>query len=111
MPLSTRRSSQPESGAVAIVVAICALMLFAVAAIVVDLGNGFVRKRDVQSQADFAALAGGVELPAGASPSASDPEVLAARDYLNHNQPQDDDGNACVLAQNCVTADDLVDGN
>jgi len=64
-------------------VAVLSLALFGFAALVVDLGNGFVRLRDVQAQADFAAFAGGRHLPA--AKSATHPAVLAVADYLNKN--------------------------
>ena len=41
-------------GAVAVLVAIMTVLLFTMAAFTVDLSNAFVRKRDVQRQADFA---------------------------------------------------------
>jgi hypothetical protein len=52
---TTRRD---ESGAVAIIVALLAVVLLGVSALTVDLGQGFVKKRDIQKQTDFAALAG-----------------------------------------------------
>jgi hypothetical protein len=108
MPVSRLRARN-EAGAVAVIVAIGATMLFVVAALVVDLGNGFVRDRDVQAQADFAAFAGGAELPG--TKSASDPAVQAVTAYLNANQPQDEAAGDCVATESCVTAAQLVDGD
>ena len=72
-----------ERGAVAVVVALCSLVIFAVAALAVDLGNGFARKRDTQNQADFAALAGARSLPARHDDaSANDEAVKEAAKYL-----------------------------
>jgi len=48
---------------VAILVAVCATVLFAASALAVDLGNAYHRKGEVQSQADMAALAAGASLP------------------------------------------------
>ncbi len=90
MHIAMRRRSD-ENGAVVVVVALMVVVIFAIAALAVDLGNAFTRLRDVQSQADFSALAGGADLPAlGASPIASDPAIQKAAEYLYLNQPQDD---------------------
>lgn len=97
-----------EAGALAIVTAVCAVVLFSVAALAIDLGNAMARKGDTQSQADLSALAGGALLPG--TKSAGDPAVQAVVDYLNHNQPQDDRGLACVQSDSCVSAGQLVDG-
>jgi len=48
-----------ESGAVAIMAAVMAVMLVSMAALAVDLGGAFVTKREVAKRTDFAALAGG----------------------------------------------------
>ena len=97
-----------DRGAVAIIVAVSAIALFGIAAMAVDLGNGFARKRDVQTQADLAALAGAGSLPG--SKSATNTAVLAARDYLNRNQPASD-GTTCFSSEDCVTAAQLIDGS
>lgn len=72
-----------ESGAVAILVGLLAIALFAFAALAVDLSNAFVRKRDAQRQADFGALAGGAELGAQKSGPVPSAVVDAVRDQLN----------------------------
>lgn len=80
-----------EEGAVAILAAIIAIVLMGIAALAVDLGNAMDRKQRVQTQADAAALAGGVELPApSTTPGATDPEVLAVARYLIRNDVMDD---------------------
>jgi Flp pilus assembly protein TadG len=80
-----------ESGVVAVVAAVLVTLLFAVAALGVDLGNAMDRRQKVQTQADFAALAGGAELPAASlTPLATDPEVLAVARYLINNDVLDD---------------------
>lgn len=58
-----RPDPRDERGAVAILVALCASVLFAVSALAVDLGDAYQRKGEVQSQADMAALAAGASLP------------------------------------------------
>lgn len=107
----TPKDGRSEQGAVAIIAAMSALLLFAIGAIAVDLGNGFARKRDVQSQVDFSALAGGSELPADATPSIDDPQVKLVVDYLNMNQPQDDDGGGCLSTKTCVTIAQMVNAD
>lgn len=57
------RRRRDEEGAIAIVFAICSVLLFGFAAIAVDLGDAYARKRDIQTQADLAALAAGAQLP------------------------------------------------
>ncbi len=82
-----------ESGAVALVFALVTVLLFAVAALGVDLGNAFNRKRELQGQVDLAALAGGAALPvATTTPSAGDDAVKAVADYLVTNQVGNDNG-------------------
>ena len=57
--MSTMRPERSESGAVAIMVAIMALVLMGTAALAVDMGQAFTRKREIQYDTDRAALAGG----------------------------------------------------
>jgi len=58
-----RRFRRDDSGLVAIITAVSALVLMAFGAIAVDLGNAWARKRTVQTTADLAALAGASALP------------------------------------------------
>ncbi len=99
-----------DSGTVAVVVALASVMLFGIAALVVDLGNGFVRQQDVQRQADFASLAGGAEDPPWVK-AVSHPVVLAARDRLNGNHVYNAAAGACRSSGSCVTAEALVNGD
>jgi len=109
MHIAMRRRSD-ENGAVVVVVALMVVVIFAIAALAVDLGNAFTRLRDVQSQADFSALAGGADLPAlGASPIAADPAIQKAAEYLYLNQPQDDNGPDALTVPEF--AFDLTNGN
>lgn len=55
--------SAPEVGAVAIITAICAVILFGAAALGVELSDMFSRSRAVQTTADLAAFAGAQKLP------------------------------------------------
>lgn len=73
-----------ERGAVAVITALLAVVIIAVAAFAVDIGNAYARQRVVQSQADLAALAGGAMLD-GTSPSG--PVAIAeAIDYVEKNE-------------------------
>lgn len=103
-------SLRQERGAVAVLVALLTIVLFWTAALAVDLSNAFVRKRDVQRQVDFAALAGGADLGAETSGPVPPAVVEAVRDQLNgdstvSNLPQDDAG------QSLVTSADLTDSD
>jgi Flp pilus assembly protein TadG len=80
---SFRTRGTDNSGAVAVIVAISCVMLFSMGALVVDLGNTFTTRRDLQAQADFAALAAGDFLPG--TKSAGDLAVQAAANYLTRN--------------------------
>ncbi len=51
------RVSTEERGVTAVIVAICATVLFGIGALVVDVGAGFQEKRELQNGADAAALA------------------------------------------------------
>jgi hypothetical protein len=106
------KRTRSERGAVAIVATISLLMLFSCAAVAVDLGNAFARKRDLQSQADFAALAGGDGLGEGNSYVAGDPAVVAVADYLNQNMPQNDAGAFTVSPSDLIDdSDHIPDGD
>jgi len=52
-----------DDGAVAVLVAILAVVLFGIAALVVDLGMAMETRRDAQKAADLTALASGQDLP------------------------------------------------
>ncbi|MDQ4055612.1 MAG: pilus assembly protein TadG-related protein [Actinomycetota bacterium] len=108
-----RRRAPGERGAVAVIFAFLVVVLFGIAALAVDLGNTVARDTVTQTQADYAALAAANELTA--TPTAGDPPSTAAvqvvADYLNANQPQDDD-RACwrTSPPSCVTTAQLTDG-
>jgi hypothetical protein len=77
-------SCRGDSGVISVVVAIMSLVLLGTAAIAVDMGNAYARKRRVQTGADLAALAGGAKLPATTTAS-KQAAVSAVLDYLNRN--------------------------
>lgn len=66
-----------EDGAVVVMVALLAGVLFTLAAIAVDLGNMYSRDRQLQTQVDLVALAAGAHLPNDAANAVS---IAAALD-------------------------------
>lgn len=105
-----KRRRRNERGAVAVLVAMLALVLLAMGALSVDLGNAFVHKHDMQKRTDFAALAGaaGDDLPQtagggscsyGVAAKASDQAIQDVATYLS------------VHYSTTVTAGQLVDCN
>lgn len=108
------RRRSDEGGAVAILVALLAIVLFASAALAVDLSNAFVRKRDVQRQADFGALAGGAELGAENTGPVPTDVVDAVRDQLNGpsdlNLVRDDANGFTAVTSAQLTDADLTNG-
>jgi Flp pilus assembly protein TadG len=107
-----RRAARDESGAVAIIFALLAVMLMTLAALGTDIGNEVGRKTSTQNQADFAAFAAAGKMTQtghlGDTPSAA---VLSAiADSMNANQPQDDKL-ACWRTQTCVSTAQLTDAD
>lgn len=83
---SNVRHDRDERGAVAVLTAIMAIIIFAMAALVVDLGYGRVERRAAQSAADASALAGGNVL-FRANPNTPDypTAIAAAKAYASDN--------------------------
>ena len=81
-PVNPLRRLRDDDGAVAISVAIAALVLFGVGALAVDIGNLYSVRRESQTSADLAALAGARELPGDKQAAC---KVAVA--YLNDNKP------------------------
>ena len=98
-----RRLRYGDDGAVAVIVAITALLLFGIGALAVDLGNAYSRRREAQTTADLAALAGGQSLPDSCAAFA------AAVKYLHDNPVSDDSGAPADFSN--VTDEQLADGN
>lgn len=117
----SRRRERSERGATAVIIGILAVVLFSIAALAVDLGNAWARKRAVQTQVDVSAISAGSLLPMTALNKTDIADRVAA--YLNENQAvgqdpitgvqlvdasapngevyfQDEDGNACL--DDCV---------
>jgi hypothetical protein len=87
--------AESERGAVAIIVSMLAVVLFASGALAVDLGNMWSRRRMAQSAADLAALAGAAQLPDASA------AVQTAYDYLATHDP---------VAEGSFTETELTDG-
>lgn len=97
------KQKRREQGATAIFVAILATLILSMAALSVDLGNAWARKRDVQTQVDVSALSAGHLLPAitAVQINAVAREVAS---YLNTDNNQ-------AVGQDAVTAAQLLDGD
>lgn len=87
-----------DSGAVAVIVALCLVMLIGFAALVVDLGYAFDARHQLQAAADAGALAGCQRLIEGGS--AGEAEAIA-REYCARNA----NGPAAGLAVDSVQVD------
>ena len=89
VPLVRSRSRDEETGAIAVIVAISAVMIFILAALVVDLGLARDTKRQAQNGADAAALAAGNALYGGVFTSPLVPKfdeaVQAAKEFAEVN--------------------------
>lgn len=111
--LRLNRRRRDERGAVAVLYAIVAVVLLAVAALAVDIGNTVSRKTNSQTQADFGALAAVPELSTTVSAGMTPPTAVidAIVEGLNNNQPQDDEDSCWTTSPpTCVVAADLTDG-
>lgn len=93
--------TKSERGAVAIVVGLLASVLFGVAAMAVDLGNAWARKREVQKQVDVSALSVGWLLPMHPSNKQAIADKVAA--YFNDHANE-------VVGQANVTGSQLING-
>lgn len=103
----TAAHARNERGAYAVLFAVLTSLLFAVAALGIDMGNTMARKSDVQGQADFAALAAGATMtssPTSGRPSAGTLAVITKS--LNDNYPLN---RPC--GTHCVTSAMLVDAS
>lgn len=101
-----RFARRDERGAVAVIFAISALMLFGIAAMGVDLGNAMNRRKETQNSADLAALAGASGLPAQ-----DDTTRQLVADYLNKNAAATDANDKCDTSSGDVTVAQLKDGD
>ena len=74
-----------DSGLVAVMVAVFSVVMFALAALVVDLGLARETSREAQTAADAAALAGAGELYADDGTLRADQAIAAVKDYVGSN--------------------------
>jgi uncharacterized membrane protein len=95
-------SLRTEKGAVAIIVALLATLMFSCAAIAVDLGSAWARKREVQKQVDIAALSVGYMLPMNSSNASAIADKVAASLNNAYNG---------VPGTSVVTGSQLLNGN
>jgi hypothetical protein len=86
----SRWTRRDDRGAVAVIFAISAVMIFGLAALGVDLGNAMNRKKLTQNAADLSALAGAEGLPAQ-----DDSTLQKVADYLNKNATATDGTDSC----------------
>src|SRR5215216_3195884 len=93
--------TRSERGAIAIVVGLLATTLFGVAAMAVDLGNAWSRKREVQKQVDVSALSVGWLLPMKPSNKLAIANKVA--EYFNEHANE-------VVGQQGVTGQQLING-
>jgi len=91
--MRTHSRQRDESGAIAVLVAVTSIVLFVIAALVVDLGLARDTRRQSQNAADASALAaanvlypaGTCQQPAGGTPPCIADAVAAAKDYARAN--------------------------
>ena len=98
-----RKDGERDRGAVAIVVAILATVLFAAAALSVDLGNAWARKREVQKQVDVSALGAGYLLPMHTGNKAAIADKVAT--YLSNID------NLAIGQNGSISGSQLINGN
>jgi len=108
-----RRLQLGEDGAVAVIVALFMIMLLAFAALTVDLGRAWAERRQDQTAADAAVMAGAIEYVRS---NPTDADVVAlVQDYVERNTgypaghagwngcPEPTDGFAPLAGNNCVS--------
>jgi hypothetical protein len=69
-----------ERGSVLVLTALIMFIVLGFAALVLDIGQLFITRRQIQNAADAAALAGGMELPGDVAGA-----IARARDYMRRN--------------------------
>ncbi len=96
------RCARDQSGAIAIMIGLLATFFFGTAALAVDLGTAWARKREVQKQVDISALSVGWMLPMTSSNRMDIADKVA--DYFTNESN-------LVIGQAVVTGSQLVNGN
>ena len=94
-------SARDDAGATALVVALLIVALMGVAALTVDVGAMYIERRQLQTAADAAVLAGALELPANPSRA-----VAVANEYLELNTTRVDD--ATIVVSSTWASNDTI---
>ncbi|MPZ71427.1 MAG: hypothetical protein GEU71_18175, partial [Actinobacteria bacterium] len=101
-----RRSElRDESGATAVIVAICVIMLFGFTALAVDVGRMYEERRELQRTADSAALSGAQLLPASEAAAEAEGQF-----YVGENPTVHHPGTYNPLAGDLVDARYIASG-
>lgn len=82
-----------QSGNVAIIFALVIVVLLGISALVVDVGGLFEERRELQKAADFASLAGVMELPGD-----PDSAISKASEYIDQNTTHASERNITVIS-------------
>jgi len=80
-----RGRERDDSGVIAVMVAVFSLVMFVLAALVVDLGMARETSREAQTAADAAALAGAGELYADDGTLRGEEAIAAVKEYAGEN--------------------------
>lgn len=109
--------SRDEAGSIAVLFALTAVLMFAVGALAVDLGNMYQRKAETQSQADLAALSAASALGCAPAPASCGTVAVRhqnavdkVRDYLKSNTKLGQSGGLAALTSTMLTDGDLANG-
>lgn len=87
-----------DSGLIAVMVAVFSVVMFVLAALVVDLGLARETSREAQTAADAAALAGAGELYADDGTLRASEAIAAVKDYVGENYgTSDSDWSSCTV--------------
>src|SRR3954454_21516399 len=98
--------TRTERGAIAIMVALLATTLFGCAALAVDLGNAWARKRTVQKQVDVSALSSGWLLPM----TSANKSAIAAKVASFLDDPNNRAGGQSTVTGSQLINNSLTDG-
>ena len=97
---SAHNQHDPERGQVIVIVVLSLVVLLGMAAFVIDLGNFRAHRRQMQTAADAAALAGAMQLPPFSDGSTS----CARAEYYEHQNTDATDDNNLIVDGNLDTS-------